>query len=520
MSHNPFTDIRHRRIIYSPWEVCNVALLNWLVEVNERINHVVWMWLGLTLLLITGVWMSLRTGFFQVRYGRHWLGQTLGQLRRRRDADNGSISPFQALCTTLAASIGVGNIAGVATAIVIGGPGSVFWMWVAALLGMMTGYAESVLGIYYRRRGKDGWLGGAMYYIRDGLKGTVGRVTATLFAAFMALASFGIGNMAQVNAIATHLQLVFPSPALSEITVLGDVSLYGLLVGLLLTAVVSGILRGGLQRTARVAEVVVPPMVIVFTLGSLAVIGIHHHRIDDAVSAIFRYAFSPDAVWGAGGGIALKQVITCGFKRGTFSNEAGMGSSVAVHANAHVTEPVQQGMWSIFQVFVDTIVMCTVTALVVLVGGDIDLTDGSMLTDAPPETLVSQAFGAAFGSVGEGFVALAVVIFAFTTILGWSQYGATAAAYLGEIPRRLYRPLFLSIIPLGAVISGDVAFSLCDTFNGLMMLPNLVTLLYLSGTVKQVTDNYIRRRIRREPIAPMISYHPRIQRQMMHDDTA
>lgn len=491
-----------------------MAFLQWLTQLNDDVNRLLWLWVGLTMLIITGVWMTLRTGCFQIRYTRLWLGQTLGQLKSQAGKTSGGISPFQALCTTLAATVGVGNIAGVAVAIAAGGPGAVFWMWVAAVLGMMTAYAESTLGVYYRRRDADGWLGGAMYYIRDGLGGKIGSRLAAVFALCMVMASFGIGNMAQVSAITTHLESAFPLPLLSDTAVRGGGSLYALLVGGVLTAAVGVILKGGLQRTAAVAEKIVPPMIVLFTLGSVIVIGINHRRVGEAVSAIFHYAFTPSALWGAGGGIALRQVITCGFQRGTFSNEAGMGSSVAVHATADVAEPAEQGMWSILQVFVDTVVMCTVTALVVLTGGVIDLTDGSLLTDAPTAALVSKAFGSALGAMGEGFVAVAVATFAFTTILGWSQYGAKAAAYLGDVPRRLYTPLFLLAIPAGAVMSGNAVLDLCDTFNGLMMVTNLPVLLLMSGRVKEITDNYIARRVHRQAVEPILSFYPRIQRQM------
>lgn len=482
----------------------------WITHLCGDINRFLWLWVGLTLLIITGAWMTLRTGFFQIRYARHWLGQTLGHLSKRADRRQGGISPFQALCTTLAATVGVGNIAGVAVAIATGGPGAVFWMWVAALLGMMTGYAESVLGIYYRRRGADGWLGGAMYYIRDGLGGKIGRVSAATFALCMTLASFGIGNMAQVSAITSHLESAFPLP----LSTWNGTSLYALAVSGILTAVVGVILKGGSARAASVAEKIVPHMIVLFLLGSLTVILINRQRIGAAFGAIFRYAFTPSALWGAGSGVTLRQVITCGFRRGTFSNEAGMGSSVAVHATTDVSEPVEQGMWSILQVFVDTVVMCTVTALVVLTGGVMDLSNGRMLTDAPATALVSKAFGGTLGHFGEGFVAVAVAVFAFTTILGWSQFGAKAAAYLGDTPRRLYAPLFLLAIPAGAVMGGTAVLDLCDVFNGLMMVTNLPTLLLLSGTVKAITDNYIDRRIHHKAVVPMLSHYPRIQHQM------
>lgn len=489
-----------------------------ILDLFNSINHVVWIWIGLTLLIVAGIWLSIRIGFFQFIHVRHWLGQTIGQVTVKKANDTNAISPFQALCTALAASIGVGNIAGVATAIATGGPGAIFWMWVAAILGMMTGYAESVLGIYYRRRGLTGWHGGAMYYIQDGLGGTKGRLLAILFAIFTVFAAFGIGNMAQVNAITAHLESLLPLPSLSAAATEEGISLCALLVGGILTLIVGILLTGGLQRTATVAEKIVPPMILLFTLGSLVVIGINHQRIGGAFAAIFRYAFTPSALWGAGGGIAIRQVVACGFKRGMFSNEAGMGSSVMVHANADVTEPAQQGMWSIFQVFIDTIVMCTITALVVLTGGLVDLSNGTIHNNTPPATLVSATFESTFGPTGKWFVTIAVILFAFTTILGWSQYGAKAAAYLGGWVQRLYKPLFLLMIGGGSLLSGPITMELCDIFNGLMMIPNLMALLCLSKTVKEITDNYVKRRIHGQPITPMLSIHPRIQYRLTHQN--
>lgn len=498
-----------------------------LTAVNSDVNAFVWETLGLFLLVGTGIWTSCLTGFFQLIHAGHWLKNTLGQLGTKRvvghTKDNTSISQFQALCTALAATVGVGNIAGVAAAIVTGGPGAVFWMWVAALFGMMTSYSENLLGIYYRRKRNGAWAGGAMYYLRDGVGANprfriLGRMLAALFALFTVLASFGIGNMGQVNKIVSNLESAFAIPALSHHQLYEGVSLYSVILGCVLTAVVAAILLGGLKRIALVTEKVVPTMILLFILGSVLIIGLNFRRVGPAFSAIFRTAFSPHSVWGAAGGIALKEMVACGFKRGMFSNEAGLGSAVMVHANARVTEPVHQGMWGIFEVFVDTLVVCTLTALVVLTGGVIDLDTGALLHGTNDATLVAKTFGNAFGVLGERFIAVAMLLFAFTTILGWSQYGVKAVEYLGgkhgNTARRLYKGVFVALILVGVLLTNTLAWDISDTFNGLMMLPNLVAVLALSGTVSRVTKNYVDRKIRHRPLSPLLSYDPRIQVRM------
>ncbi|MBE6807214.1 MAG: alanine:cation symporter family protein [Ruminococcaceae bacterium] len=504
-----------------------MGFINWLTDVNGEINTFVWVTLGLALLIGTGVLMTCLTKFFQVAHIGHWFKQTLGSLFTKKVAghtkDNASISQFQALCTALAATVGVGNIAGVAAAIVTGGPGAVFWMWVAAFFGMMTNYSENVLGIYYRRKVGGEWAGGAMYYLRDGMGkrkgfGTISKVLAMLFACFAVLASFGIGNMGQVNKIVANLESAFDIPALSGQVLYEGVSLYSILIGVVLMILVAVIVIGGLKRIANVAEKIVPVMIALFLLGSLIIIGVNYANVGGAFSAIFRTAFTAEAAWGAAGGIAIKEIITCGFKRGVFSNEAGLGSSVMVHSNSNVKEPVRQGMWGIFEVFVDTMVVCTMTALVVLTSGVIDLNTGAILKGTDDSTLVAKAFEGTFGTAGEMFIALAVLLFAFTTVLGWSQYGAKAVEYLGgkhgHTAKKVYKVIFVLLIMSGVLLTNTLAWDISDTFNGLMMIPNLIGVLFLCGTVRKITKNYVDRKIKHKDVEPMLSYDPRIQAKM------
>ena len=480
--------------------------------VNDVINEFVWVKLGLIMLLGTGILMTVLTKFFQVTHIGHWMRQTIGSLFNKdvssHTKDRRSISQFQALCTALAATIGVGNIAGVSAAIVSGGAGAVFWMWVAAFFGMMTNYSENVLGIYFRRKNKDGeWSGGAMYYLADGLGGykhcrVIGRILAILFSIFCVLASFGIGNMGQVNKIVANIESAFAIPSLSSVAV-GGVSLYAVIIGLVIMLFVGIIILGGLKRIANVAEKIVPFMVVLFILGSLIIIAINIRHIGAAFSAIFTTAFTPKAAWGGATGLILKNVITWGFKRGIFSNEAGLGSSVMVHSNSNVKEPVRQGLWGIFEVFADTIVVCTMTALVILTSGVIDLETGVLAAGASGDaTLLAKAFDTVFAvgsvNIGSMFVAIAVFLFAFTTILGWSHYGTKAWEYLfGTKSTVIYKVIFLLVISLGA----------------LMMIPNLIGVVSLSGLVIKITNNYLDRVVRGKPdVKPMLSGIESIQK--------
>ncbi len=491
--------------------------------INGEINSVVWGIFGLALLIGTGIIVTCCTKFFQVSHIGHWWKNTIGSLFKKdvigHSKEKGSISPFQALCTALAATVGTGNIAGVAAAICVGGAGAVFWMWVAAFFGMMTNFAENVLGMYYRRKNlNDEWSGGAMYYLRDGLGGKkgckwIGRVLAVLFCIFTMLASFGIGSMGQVNKIVANVAAAFDVKAVSSIMVFGDVSLYNVIIGVVIMALTALITLGGLKRIAAVAEKIVPFMVVLFVLGSLVIIGVNYNAIIPAFKAIFVNAFKPEAFVGGGiGGIIV--AITNGFKRGVFSNEAGLGSSVMVHSNSNIKEPVKQGMWGIFEVFADTMVVCTMTALVVLTSGGLttgvfNIETGEIAAGLTDATLVGGAFNAVFpwGNIGQRFIAIAMFLFAFTTVLGWSHYGSKAWEYLfGAKTTVIFRIIHVITVIFGAVLTSSLAWDISDTFNGLMMVPNLIGVLVLCPLVVKITKNYIDRNIKKKEVSPVISY--------------
>ena len=483
---------------------------------NGVVNTFIWTTLGLVLLLATGLLTTAITKVFQVTHIGHWWKNTIGSLFSKdvikHDESGKAISPFQALCTALAATIGVGNIAGVAAAICIGGPGAVFWMWIAAFLGMMTNYSENVLGIYYRRRNKDGeWSGGAMYYLQDGLgakKGCkhIGKILAVLFSVFTLLASFGIGAMGQVNKIVVNIESAFNIPALSGVELYEGVNLYMLIIGLVLVALAAAITLGGLKRVAAFAEKVVPFMVVLFMIGSVIIVGVNYANILPAFKAIFTLAFTPAAAIGGATGAAIKACMVQGFKRGVFSNEAGLGSSVMVHSNSNIKEPVKQGMWGIFEVFADTMVVCTLTALVVLTSGKVyNFADAAMIKGVDDATVVAQAFGTVFGKFGSMFVAVAILLFAFTTVLGWNHYGTKAWEYLfGTKTTKVYKVIHLVMILFGALLTSSLAWDISDTFNGLMMIPNLIGVIALSGLVAKITKNYLDRQ-KGKDVKPMLS---------------
>ena len=396
-------------------------------------------------------------------------------------------------------------------------------MWVAAFFGMMTNYSENVLGIYYRRRNKDGeWSGGAMYYLADGLGGKKGmkipgKVLAILFSIFTLLASFGIGSMGQVNKIVANVASAFPVASLASVEVFGGISLYNVILGVLVMILAGMITLGGLKSIANAAEKIVPFMVVLFVAGSLVVVGVNYANILPAFGAIFKNAFTPIAAVGGGIGVVISKVMTQGFKRGVFSNEAGLGSSVMVHSNSNVKEPVQQGMWGIFEVFADTMIVCTMTALVVLTSGAYNLQTGEILAGYTDATLVGGAFNTVFtwGNIGGRFVAIAMFLFAFTTVLGWSHYGSKAWEYLfGSKTTYIFKIIHLITIMLGAVMTSSLAWDISDTFNGLMMFPNLIGVVVLSPLVMKITKNYIDRKIKNKDVTPIYSYDEAIQEEM------
>ena len=482
-----------------------------ITRINSAINNVVWGWPALILLGFVGVLMTCLTKFFQLSHLGHWMKNTIGAIFKDKHVTghtkDRTISQFQSLCTALAATVGTGNIVGVAGAIAVGGPGAVFWMWLIAFFGMMTNYSENVLGILFRRKDAEGeWHGGAMYYLRDGLgakKGckTIGAVLAALFSFFCLLASFGIGNMSQVNSIVSNVHTAFGIPTIAT--------------GIFLLVAVGAVILGGLKRVASITEKLVPFMVILYLLGTLVIIFMHITTIPAIFVSIFKGAFSLKSATGGVVGAGIATAMKMGFKRGVFSNEAGLGSSVMVHSSSNVKEPVRQGMWGIFEVFADTIVVCTLTALTILSSGLVDL-DTGMLTAAGEavgsNSLMSESFRMVFGPVGAAFVATAILLFAYSTVLGWSHYGATACRFLlGDKAVTPYRVLFCVIVLAGSVMKAQLAWDISDTFNGLMMLPNLVGVLVLSPMVAKCTKNYVDRILHHKDVKPMLSAFDDIQ---------
>ena len=473
-------------------------------EINGMFNSWVWGPPMLALIVCTGIYITARTRFFQVSQAKDVSNRTWLAIFTKKSVtstkEKRAITQFQALSTALAATIGTGNIAGVATAISIGGPGAVFWMWVSALFGMMTKYSEIVLGIFYRKKNAKGeWAGGAMYYIANGFAdmehqvngfetrpffADIAKPLAGLFALLCVFASFGIGNMTQINSIASAMQDAFNLPPLTT--------------GIALAVVAGLIIIGGIKRIARVTERIVPFMAVFYIIGALYIL------LTNIFTDIFRSAFSFQAAAGGAAGALMKQAITMGFKRGVFSNEAGLGSSALVHAASDVKEPVVQGMWGIFEVFFDTIIVCTLTAFAILSSGV--LRPG--LTGVP---LVNAAFAAGFHSFARYFVSLAVLLFAFSTVLGWSFYGEKAVEYLwGSKMVIVYKIFFVTFIIVGASMELTLAWDISDTLNGLMALPNLIGVVFLSGTVFAITKNYLARRGGGK-LKPMVSAYPDIQ---------
>ncbi len=476
------------------------------LKVIEDINGVVngWVWgpVMLVFLVGTGIFLTCGLKFFQVGKIGLWMKNTFGTLLKKegkKEKGSKSISSFQALCTALGGTVGVGNVVGVATAIAAGGPGAVFWMWLAAFFGMITKYAEIVLGIYYRKKNESGeWLGGAMIYLKEGFankKGlkTIGSILGVLFAIFCVIASFGIGNMSQINTIAANFEQTFNIP----LVVTGGVLL-------VLMAIMAA---GGLRSISSVTEKVVPFMSLFYIIGGIVILATKFTVLDDAFMAIFRGAFGFDKVAAGSLGYIISKVAKSGIARGVFSNEAGLGSSALVHSTADVKEPVKQGMWGVFEVFVDTIVICSFSALIILTSGSIDLTTGLIAEGftSKASVLVTESFVASFGQVGGWFATIAIFFFAFSTVIGWFVYGSKACEFLfGRIATIVYKVIFVCFVIVGAVMNLELAWNISDTFNGLMAIPNLIGLLVLSGTVFKITKNYLLR-LKGEDVEPILS---------------
>lgn len=490
-------------------------MLDMITKINAALNGIVWGWPALILLAFVGVLTTCITKCFQISHFGHWMKNTIGAIFKdskvTSHTSDRSISQFQSLCTALAATVGTGNIVGVAGAILVGGPGAVFWMWLIAFFGMMTNYSENVLGIYYRRKNEQGeWCGGAMYYLRDGLgakKGCkrIGAILAAAFSVFCFLASFGIGNMTQVNSISGNMEAVFGVPTWVS--------------GIVLLILCGLVIVGGLKRIATVTEKIVPFMVLVYMVGTIAILVMNIKMVPAVFTAIFEGAFALKAAGGGIVGYGMKLAIEQGMKRGVFSNEAGLGSSVMVHSNSNVKEPVRQGMWGIFEVFADTMIVCTLTAFVVLSSGLVDLETGVAVAEYSGVALtkanvVSTVFTMYFGKLGGAFVAIAIMLFAYSTVLGWSHYGSKACEYLfGTKSTMVYRVIFVIATFGGAVMGENLAWDIADTLNGMMMIPNLIGVIVLSPIVYRITKNYVNRKIKNEAVEPMLSNFDDIQKE-------
>lgn len=452
------------------------------------LNTVAWLYVFLPCTIVGGLYLTIRNRGIQFTRFGYAMKNTVGKMFQPQEAGHGAVTPLQAVTTALAATVGTGNIVGTSQAIALGGYGAVFWLWLAALLGMIIKYSEVTLSIRYRERDAKGdWVGGPMYYIKNGL-GEGWKWVGVLFCVFAALASFGIGNMSQVNSIVGSLNDAIDAfdPAAA-----GERGALNLIFGLILAGLVALILFGGIKRIGAVAEKLIPAMSILYILFSLIVIFGHAGDIGSAFGKIFSSAFNPKAIGGAASGIALRQTVVWGLRRSAFSNEAGLGSAAIAHAAAETKSPVDQGLYGIFEVFADTIVICTLTALTIICSG-VEITFGQKVGSELITAAFATIFGQKFASV---FVALALMLFAFTTVLGWSLYGSRCAQYLFGLKfAKGYQVAFIIVIVVGAVASLDVVWDIADTFNGLMAIPNFIALFALSGVVAKLTKDYFTER--------------------------
>lgn len=438
-------------------------------QIIESFNDFLW---GLPLILGilgTGIYISFRLYGIQFRKLGFALKNTLGKAFAKADGSDGDISPFSALATALAATVGTGNIVGVSLAIIMGGPGAIFWMWIAAIFGMATKFAEVTLALAYRDKRGGSFVGGPMYYIEKGLNN---KKLAKTFALFASLAVFGIGNSTQSNAIAGVLRDNF--------------GISTILTGLVLSILAGIVIVGGLASISKVTEKLVPFMSIFYILGSVWIIFLNRANLIPAIQSIFTGAFAPMSVAGGVAGLSVREVISAGVARGVFTNEAGLGSSPMAHASATTDHPVRQGLWGMTEVFVDTMVICTLTALVILTTG----VDRSVGVDA--RSLVATAFASksAFGGI---ILSLGISLFAFSTILGWAYYGELSVSYLlGERIKKYYRILYVIFVFVGANMDLGLAWTVANILNGLMALPNLYALIRLSPVIERLTKDFFK----------------------------
>ena len=438
------------------------------MALNSKVNSFVWGPPMLVLLVGTGVYLTLKQSWPQISKFGYAMKNTVGKLTEKGEGAGGEVTPFQALATAMAGTVGVGNIAGVATAIATGGPGAVFWMWLSAFFGMCTKYSEAVLAVHYRDVLPDGTIiGGPFKYIEKGLNA---KWLASIFALFGALAAFGIGNMTQSNSIAQVLDTYFGVPTLVS----------GIVVAILVGVVVIG----GLKNIVKVTEKLVPFMCIFYIIGGLILIVMNLGQVPAAIGLIVSQAFTGSAAVGGFAGSTVMLAMNKGVARGVFSNEAGLGSAPIVHAAAKVRHPVQQGLWGIFEVFLDTICVCTITALAIII-------TGAWQTGETGAALTAMAFNQAIPHFGTYIVSFALILFAYSTMLSWEYYGEKCLEYLaGPSVRMGYRILFIPFLIIGAIGGLEAIWDLADTLNGLMAIPNLIGLLGCSPVLFKLTKEY------------------------------
>jgi len=462
-------------------------LINLIDRLTEYANRLLWGPWSVLLVLFSGVWFGATNGWLQFR-PKIWAGAVASSLKRKNNDDR-AISPLQSAATSLAGMLGTGNIVGVATAMTLGGAGAVFWMWTASFFGMMVSYAETVLGMVYRRRDSGGqWLGGPMMYMEHGRGG---RTIACAWAVICAVSAFGVGNLTQVNSIAHSAGSAWGVPMWAT--------------GLIAAVCSAPVILGGVQKVAKLCEKLIPAATAIYIAACIAVLAVNYRQLPSAFGQIFAGIFTPSA---AGGGALGAMMV--GIRRGIFTNEAGLGSSVLVHSSADCDSPSMQGMWGIFEVFADTVVMCTMTALVILTSGALGATDanGQMLDGA---VLSAEAFSCIFGEFSGSFITVTLILFAFATIIGWSCCGERAFGYLfGGKYAFAYRLAYVIAIVVGGMVKVRTVWALSDVLNGLMLIPNTVVILLLwrevsEQTQKYAQDNNLRLKIHSTKTKPTLS---------------
>lgn len=451
-------------------------------NVNAAVNNFVWGIPAIICIIGVGLYLSIRTKFIQVRKFPLAMQKTVGKVFEKKEAKNGAMTPFQAVCTALSATVGTGNIAGVAGAIAIGGPGAVFWMWVSAFLGMCTKFSEVTLAVHFREKNAQGeYVGGPMYYIKNGL-GKKWQWLAILFSVFGIFTVFGTGNATQVNTISTAI-----NSALLNYNLISNehVTMSNWIIGIIIMILVACVLLGGIKRIGKVTEKLVPFMAIFYIILALGVVILNIKNVPGVFYSIIYGAFNPAAVTGGVVGSFFTS-MTKGVSRGIFSNEAGLGTGSIAHACADTGKPVEQGFFGIFEVFADTIIICTLTALVILCSG-VPVGFGA----AAGAELTISGFTATYGNWVSVFTAVAMCCFAFSTIIGWGLYGARCAEFI--FSSKVVKPfmvIYSMVAIVGATVDLGLVWSIAETFNGLMVIPNLIAVLLLSGTVFKLVKEY------------------------------